>query len=37
VAIPSGKTIRFKPGKELQAHDNGETGVDDDAGDDDEF
>jgi transposase len=21
VAIPSGKTIRFKPGKELQAHD----------------
>lgn len=24
VAIPSGKTIRFKPGKELQAHDNGE-------------
>lgn len=24
VAIPSGKTIRFKPGKELQAHD-GET------------
>jgi hypothetical protein len=20
VAIPSGKTIRFKPGKELQAH-----------------
>ena len=38
VAIPSGKTIRFKPGKELQAHDNGETdAVDDDAGDDDEF
>src|SRR6202007_3129535 len=25
VAIPSGKTIRFKPGKDLQAHDNGET------------
>jgi DNA-binding protein HU-beta len=24
VAIPSGKTIRFKPGKELQAHENGE-------------
>jgi DNA-binding protein HU-beta len=24
VAIPSGKTIRFKPGKELQAHDDGE-------------
>jgi DNA-binding protein HU-beta len=23
VAIPSGKTIRFKPGKELQAHENG--------------
>src|SRR5919206_583234 len=34
VAIPSGKTIRFKPGKELQAHDNGETDVDDS---DDEF
>ena len=27
VAIPSGKTIRFKPGKELQGHDAGkETG-----------
>ena len=25
VAIPSGKTIRFKPGKELQAHDGDET------------
>ena len=25
VAIPSGKTIRFKPGKELQAHDGGEV------------
>jgi DNA-binding protein HU-beta len=24
VAIPSGKTIRFKPGKELQAHDDGD-------------
>jgi DNA-binding protein HU-beta len=36
VAIPSGKTIRFKPGKELQAHDNGET-LAADAGDDDEF
>jgi DNA-binding protein HU-beta len=24
VAIPSGKTIRFKPGKELQAHEDGE-------------
>jgi DNA-binding protein HU-beta len=23
VAIPSGKTIRFKPGKELQSHDDG--------------
>lgn len=23
VAIPSGKTIRFKPGKELQAHEGG--------------
>ena len=23
VAIPSGKTIRFKPGKELQAHEEG--------------
>lgn len=28
VAIPSGKTIRFKPGKELQAHD-GDLMVDD--------
>lgn len=28
VAIPSGKTIRFKPGKELQAHDS-EDGHDD--------
>jgi DNA-binding protein HU-beta len=31
VAIPSGKTIRFKPGKELQAHDDAEdsaTGTD---------
>ncbi len=25
VAIPSGKTIRFKPGKELQAHDEYES------------
>lgn len=25
VAIPSGKTIRFKPGKELQAHEDEET------------
>jgi DNA-binding protein HU-beta len=24
VAIPSGKTIRFKPGKELQAHEGGD-------------
>jgi DNA-binding protein HU-beta len=32
VAIPSGKTIRFKPGKELQAHgfegEDGESGTD---------
>jgi DNA-binding protein HU-beta len=26
VAIPSGKTIRFKPGKELQAHEEGDDG-----------
>ena len=26
VAIPSGKTIRFKPGKELQAHEGDEPG-----------
>src|SRR2546426_5631987 len=25
VAIPSGKTIRFKPGKELQAHEDGDV------------
>ena len=25
VAIPSGKTIRFKPGKELQAHEDGDA------------
>lgn len=31
VAIPSGKTIRFKPGKELQAHDNGAEFEDDDS------
>jgi DNA-binding protein HU-beta len=38
VAIPSGKTIRFKPGKDLQAHDDGDPDVDvDNAGDDDEF
>jgi hypothetical protein len=38
VAIPSGKTIRFKPGKDLQAHDDGDPDADlDDAGDDDEF
>jgi DNA-binding protein HU-beta len=31
VAIPSGKTIRFKPGKDLQAHDDdGDTDIDDD-------
>jgi len=27
VAIPSGKTIRFKPGKELQAHEDGEAAL----------
>jgi DNA-binding protein HU-beta len=27
VAIPSGKTIRFKPGKELQAHEDGDSPV----------
>jgi DNA-binding protein HU-beta len=39
VAIPSGKTIRFKPGKELQAHDGGDIDIDDsvDDDDDDEF
>ena len=39
VAIPSGKTIRFKPGKDLQAHDGGDADVDvdDDLGDDDDF
>ena len=39
VAIPSGKTIRFKPGKDLQAHDGGDTDVDvdDDLGDEDDF
>ena len=26
VAIPSGKTIRFKPGKELQGHDDADSG-----------
>src|SRR5829696_4740642 len=36
VAIPSGKTIRFKPGKELQAHDDGETVVDDTNDDEDD-
>lgn len=37
VAIPSGKTIRFKPGKELQAHEDGATLVDDDVnGDEDD-
>ncbi len=36
VAIPSGKTIRFKPGKELQAHDGGDIDVDDSAEDDDD-
>ena len=28
VAIPSGKTIRFKPGKELQAQDDGDAVTD---------
>ena len=36
VAIPSGKTIRFKPGKELQAHEDGETIVDDSVDDDED-
>lgn len=36
VAIPSGKTIRFKPGKELQAHDDGDNELGD-SNDDDEF
>jgi DNA-binding protein HU-beta len=36
VAIPSGKTIRFKPGKELQAHDGGDIEVDDDSTEDDD-
>jgi DNA-binding protein HU-beta len=36
VAIPSGKTIRFKPGKELQAHDGGDIDIDDSAEDDDD-
>lgn len=34
VAIPSGKTIRFKPGKELQAHDDGDNELADSNGDD---
>src|ERR1051326_8534879 len=38
VAIPSGKTIRFKPGKDLQAHDDGDTDIDvGDSGDEDDF
>src|SRR5215208_5224219 len=39
VAIPSGKTIRFKPGKELQAHDGADIELDDDSveEEDDEF
>ena len=32
VAIPSGKTIRFKPGKELQGHEEGEELVNSGAG-----
>ena len=31
VAIPQGKTIRFKPGKELQAHDGGTESAADDS------
>ena len=38
VAIPSGKTIRFKPGKDLQAHDDGaDIDLDDSTDDEDEF
>ena len=38
VRIPPGKTIRFKPGKDLQAHDDGDPDVEvDDSGDDDDF
>lgn len=36
VAIPSGKTIRFKPGKELQAHDGGDIDIVDSVDDDDD-
>ena len=36
VALPSGKTIRFKPGKELQAHDGGDIDIDDSVEDDDD-
>jgi len=36
VAIPSGKTIRFKPGKDLQAHDGGDIDIDDAVEDDDD-
>lgn len=37
VAIPSGKTIRFKPGKELQAHDNGEQVHETDSDEDSDY
>jgi len=37
VAIPSGKTIRFKPGKELQAHGFSNEGESDGESDADEF
>jgi len=37
VAIPSGKTIRFKPGKELQAHEDGEMPGDESADSDSDF
>ena len=36
VAIPSGKTIRFKPGKELQAQEDGEV-LDNDDSDEEDF
>lgn len=32
VAIPSGKTIRFKPGKELQGNEDGEASGENDSG-----
>ena len=35
VAIPSGKTIRFKPGKDLQVSDDGDVSSETDSGDED--